>query len=315
LEIGPGDEVILADTNWIATCAPIVHLGATPVFVDIDPKTWCIDPDKAEKAITKKTKAIIATHLYGNLCRIDWLNKVIEGKNIALIEDAAEAIGSLWNGKWAGSMGTFGVFSFHGTKTMSTGEGGMLVTNRLRINRSVRKLNNHGRSLGGTIDFFPEALGYKFKISNLQAAMGLAQTERAIHLIQCKRWIFSQYVLGLYGESNEMKSKIVTNMENENLCFPGYWMPTITLTDPSISVAEKKLEQIRRWFSVFGIDARGVFPPLSSLPMFCDFPLPPNERNPKAYDFFRRSMNLPSYHDMTKEEIDIICNIIKEVVK
>ncbi len=119
LGIGPGDEVILADTNWIATAAPIVHLGATPVFVDILEDTWCVDPDLVEKAITPKTKAIVAVHLYGNLCEMDRLLAIGAGHGIPVIEDAAEAIGSVYHGQRAGSMGRFGAFSFHGTKTLT----------------------------------------------------------------------------------------------------------------------------------------------------------------------------------------------------
>ena len=128
LGIGPGDEVILADTNWIASAAPIVHLGAKPVFVDILADSWCIDPNLAEAAITPRTKAIIAVHLYGNLCEMHRLLEIGEKYGLPIIEDAAEAIGSIDHGKRAGSMGKFGAFSFHGTKTLTTGEGGMFVT-------------------------------------------------------------------------------------------------------------------------------------------------------------------------------------------
>ncbi len=122
LGIGPGDEVILADTNWIASVAPVVHLGATPVFVDILEDSWCLDPAQVEAAITSRTKAILSVHLYGNLCDMDRLRKLASDRGITLIEDAAEAIGSVWKGARAGSMGKFGVFSFHGTKTVTTGK-------------------------------------------------------------------------------------------------------------------------------------------------------------------------------------------------
>ena len=128
LGIGPGDEVILGDINWIASAAPVTYVGAKPVFVDVLPDTWCIDPEKAEASINSRTKAIIAVHLYGNLCDMDALLSIGEHHGIPIIEDAAEAIGSQWHGKRAGSMGNFGTFSFHGTKTITTGEGGMFVT-------------------------------------------------------------------------------------------------------------------------------------------------------------------------------------------
>ncbi|MGA2761066.1 MAG: aminotransferase class I/II-fold pyridoxal phosphate-dependent enzyme, partial [Candidatus Cybelea sp.] len=124
LGIGPGDEVVLADINWVASVAPIVNLGAEPVFVDILPDTWCLDPGKVEKAITKRTKAILAVHLYGNLCDMDALESISRKHGIPIVEDAAEAIGSTWKGAYAGSRGAFGAFSFHASKTMTTGEGG-----------------------------------------------------------------------------------------------------------------------------------------------------------------------------------------------
>lgn len=125
LGVKSGDEVILANTNWIATAAPIVHLGANPVFIDILSDTWCIDPARIEEAITPRTKAIIATHLYGNLCEMDVLNQISKKHNLHLIEDSAEALGSYYKDQHAGTLGAFGTFSFHGTKTLTTGEGGL----------------------------------------------------------------------------------------------------------------------------------------------------------------------------------------------
>src|SRR5690606_32765347 len=164
-----GDEVILADTNWIATAAPTVHLGATPVFVDILPDSWCIDPAAAERAITPRTKAIVATHIYGNVCEMDTLLKLADLHGVPLIEDAAEAIGSAWRGRPAGSMGLFGTFSFHGTKTITTGEGGMFVTNDPALFERVLTLSNHGRAKGQSKQFWPDMVGFKYKMSNIQA--------------------------------------------------------------------------------------------------------------------------------------------------
>ena len=145
LGIGPGDEVILADINWIATASPIVHLGAKPVLVDILESTWCIDPSQVEKAITPNTRAIIATHIYGNLCDMDALIRLGEKYNLSIIEDAAEAIGSTYKMKKAGSLGHFSTFSFHGTKTITTGEGGMFLTDDAELYETVLTLSNHGR--------------------------------------------------------------------------------------------------------------------------------------------------------------------------
>ena len=175
LGIGGGDEVILADLNWVATVSPIVHLGAKPVFVDVLEETWCIDPAKVREAINKKTKAIIVTHLYGNLCNMNELMEISNEFSIPIIEDSAEALGSKYNNRKAGSFGEFSVFSFHGTKTLTTGEGGMFVTNNKKLYEKVLILNNHGRNKSETKQFWSERIGFKFKMSNLDAALGLAQ--------------------------------------------------------------------------------------------------------------------------------------------
>ena len=193
LEVGPGDEVILADTNWIAVASAIVYSGAKPVFVDILPDTWCIDPAQVERAITPRTKAIIAVHLYGNLCDMNELLAIGEKYGIPVIEDAAEAIGSIFHGKRAGSIGKFGTFSFHGTKTLTTGEGGMFVTNDKKLYERVLVLSNHGRFQGQAKQFWPDMVGFKYKMSNVQAAIGCAQIERVDELILRKRSILSYY--------------------------------------------------------------------------------------------------------------------------
>ena len=141
LGIGSGDEVILANTNWIATAAPIIHLGAKPVFVDILSSSWCIDPAKAEAAITKNTKAIIAVHLYGNLCDMHKLKLIAKKYHLFLIEDSAESLGSVYYGQNTCSLGEFGTFSFHGTKVMTTGEGGMFVTDNKELYEKVLTLS------------------------------------------------------------------------------------------------------------------------------------------------------------------------------
>ena len=151
LGITSGDEIILGDINWIASAAPITYLGGVPAFVDVLPDTWCIDPAKVEAAITPRTKAIIAVHLYGNLCDMDRLLAIGAKHGIPVIEDAAEALGSVWHGRRAGSMGVFGTFSFHGTKTLTTGEGGMFVTQDDNLYEKVLTLNNHGRTRGQAV--------------------------------------------------------------------------------------------------------------------------------------------------------------------
>lgn len=297
--IGAGDEVILADTNWIATVAPVVHLGATPVFVDILPDTWCLDPIKVEQAITQRTKAIIATHLYGNLCEMTALRALAEKYHLLLIEDAAEALGSEYHGQKAGSIGAFGTFSFHGTKTMTTGEGGMFVTNDSNLYERVLTLSNHGRSRHQTKQFWPDEIGYKFKMSNIQAALGCAQLERIDELVGAKRKVFSRYKTLLSHHAD-----LTLNPEPQGR-LNSYWMPTVVFSKSS----GIKQEQLISAFQKENIDARVFFWPLSSLPMFT-----PKPENQQAYDIAQRAINLPSYSEMTSKEIDSVSNVVCNLI-
>ena len=289
LGIGPGDEVILADTNWIASAAPIVHLGAKPVFVDILPDSWCLDPALVEQAITPCTKAILAVHLYGNLCAMDELLAIGERHGIPVIEDAAEAIGSVYHGRRAGSMGRFGAFSFHGTKTLTTGEGGMFVTNDADLYERVLTLSNHGRARGQTKQFWPDVVGFKYKMSNIQAAIGCAQLERIDELVNCKREILAYYKAAL-----EELPGVAMNPEPPGT-INGAWMPTVVF-DRETGITREILQAA---FAEENIDARVFFHPLSGLPMFDKSNL-----NPIAASIPERAINLPSYHDMMNAEQD-----------
>ena len=299
LGVGPGDEVIIADTNWIASAAPIVHLGAKPVFVDVLPDSWCIDPDQVEAAITPRTKAIMAVHIYGNLCDMDRLLELGRRHGLPVIEDAAEAIGSVYRGARAGSIGAFGAFSFHGTKTVTTGEGGMFVTNDADLYERVLTLSNHGRARGQTRQFWPDEVGFKYKMSNIQAALGVAQMERIDELIARKRQIFATYrrrLAQMPGVSLNPEPEHVVN---------GAWMPTAVF-DRETGVTRERLQDA---FSAANIDARVFFHPLSGLPMFVDHP-----ENVHAHDLPTRAINLPSYHDMTEEEIGRVCQVVADVL-
>ena len=297
--LGPGDEVILADTNWIATVAPVIHLGATPVFVDILPDTWCIDPAAAEAAITPHTRAIIATHLYGNLCDMDALLDIGKRHGIPIIEDAAEAIGAKHRGRPAGSMGAFSTFSFHGTKTLTTGEGGMFLTSDTALYDRVLTLSNHGRDKAQRKQFWADVVGYKFKMSNLQAAIGCAQMERIEALTARKREILHAYKARL-GRINGVSM----NPEPEHT-LSGAWMPTVVFAE-GLGVER---DAIMAAFQNADIDARVFFYPLSAQPMFT-----PVRNNVHAHSICERAINLPSFHDMTDRDIDRVCTVIEALV-
>jgi perosamine synthetase len=300
LGIGPGDEVILADTNWIASAAPITYLGAQPVFVDILSDTWCINPELAEAAITPRTKAIMAVHLYGNLCEMDQLLTIGEKHGIPVIEDAAEAIGSIYHGARAGSIGKFGTFSFHGTKTLTTGEGGMFVTNDPELYERVLTLSNHGRARGQTKQFWPDMVGLKYKMSNIQAAVGCAQLERIDELIGRKRKIF-QY----YQEHLGHLPGLSMNPEHDGTA-NGYWMPNVVF-DLETGICR---EDIQAAFGDQQIDARVFFWPLSSLP----FLTKEDCNNTNSQSIPGRAINLPSYHDLTDGELDRVIAVVKQLV-
>ncbi|MGC4795748.1 DegT/DnrJ/EryC1/StrS family aminotransferase [Micromonospora saelicesensis] len=298
--IRPGDEVIVPDITWIATVAPIVHLGATPRFADIDPLTWCLDPDSVTSLINERTRAVVAVHLYGNPCDVVRLAQICDRHGIALIEDAAEGIGTVVDGHEAGSVGYFSVFSFHGTKTMTTGEGGMLLTGDRSFQELVRVLNNHGRPAHSAAEFVPEVIGYKYRMSNLQAALGLGQVERLDELSARKIWILAEYRRRL---SKLGAVRFNSCAARDRL---GGWMPTIEWLDPTgISAAE-----VRRTLAAAGIDARPVFPSLSGLPLFDQ----PAEPCPVARRFATRALNLPSYHDISEFDIDRVCTAVTKVL-
>lgn len=297
LGIGRGDEVIMADTNWIATASPVVNLGATPVFVDILENSWCIDPSKAEAAITPNTKAIVAVHLYGNLCEMDRLLEIGDKYEIPVIEDAAEAIGSQFQTKRAGSMGVFGAFSFHGTKTLTTGEGGMFVTSDEGMYDRVLTLSNHGRAQTQSKQFWPDEIGFKYKMSNLQAAVGCAQIERIEELVTKKREILDAYrekLLCVPGVTMNPEPRGTVN---------GSWMPTVVF-DGRMGVTRETLQEN---FARANVDARVFFWPLSSLPMFDSA-----THNIHAQDIASRAINLPSYHDMGEDDIARVVRVIIE---
>lgn len=298
LGVQAGDEVIVPDITWIASVEPVLYIGAKPVLVDVLPDTWCIDPDKIKQAITPRTKAIIVVHLYGNLVDMDAVMQIASDRNLKVLEDAAEGWGSEYNGRKAGSIGDAGVFSFHGTKTIATGEGGMLVTSDKDVYERAIILNDHGRDPKVGKTFWMENYGYKYKMSNLQAAMGCAQLQRAEELIDKKREIFSWY-----------KSLLQSTDYSLNPEHPGtknsYWMPTL-IFDEKLGVDRDELFKFMRSMNV---DTRPFFYPLSSLPMF------EKQNNPVSYGIYERGINMPSYHDLGYQDVKYVCDLISEFVK
>jgi perosamine synthetase len=298
LGIGPGDEVIIPEITWIATAAPVSYVGATPVFVDVDPNTWCLSAAALEKAITPRTKAVITVDLYGGMPDYDAITAITQKHGIALIEDAAQSIGASYHGKMIGSFGRTSVFSFHGSKTLTTGEGGMLATDDSQLHQRVLFLRDHGRPPGDKL-FLNSEVAFKYRMSAVQAAMGLAQTERLDDLISRKRAIFGWYRDAL-GEIPGVRMN-TEPAGTHNV----YWMVTVVL-DPKYGLDKNAL---MKGLSERGIDTRPFFAPLSSQGAYEAFAgsAGARERNPVAYAVSSHAINLPSALCLTKDQVDYVC--------
>lgn len=300
LGVGPGDEVIVPDATWIASVAPVRYVGATPVFVDIDRESWCLSSAAFEAAITERTKAAIVVDLYGSMPDWDALNAIATERGVTLIEDAAEAIGSRWRDRPAGSFGTLSAFSFHGSKTLTTGEGGMLVLDDDAVLARVLQLRDHGRAPGDTM-FFNEEVGWKYKMSSMQAALGLAQLERVDELVTRKREIFSWYREALQGWNG-----ISLNPDVEGL-YNSYWMSTMVL-EPRLGITK---EQLIPRLKAEGVDARPFFYPLSAIPAFRDTPQAEVARsNRVAYEVSASGINLPSALSLNREDVQQVVAVL-----
>jgi len=305
LGVGPGDEVIVPDLTWIATSAPIAYVGASPVFADVDPVTWCLDPDSVSRLITGRTRAVIAVDLYGGMPAFARLAALCDAHGLALIEDAAEGIGSRWNGAPAGSFGVTSVFSFHGSKTLTTGEGGMLVTNDLALFERVLVLRDHGRR-PGDIAFCNDEVAFKYKMSALQAALGQAQLDRIEELVGMKRRLFSWY-----HDRLNTRTDLVLNAEPLGTV-NSYWMTT-AVVDPARGLDKQGLAAA---LADAGIATRPVFHPLSSLPAYAHLPESARARdvNGVSRRLGRFGLNLPSALSLTEDDVDYVCRHLCQVM-
>lgn len=301
LGIKKGDEVIVPNITWVATAKAISYVGATPVFADILINDWTLDTRSFERLITKKTKAVMPVHLYGQPASMKKIISIAKKYKIFVVEDAAPAIGAKFDGKKCGTFGEFGAFSFQGAKLLVSGEGGMLVTNNYKLYKKALKISNHGRNEKKT--FIIDSEGVKFKMSNIQAALALAQLERINELIALKRRIFEWY----YHELKDVKN-IFLNLESANTKSI-YWMTSIYLN--------KKINCSRKFFIDklydYKIDTRPVFPELSSFKIWGKY----NDQNKYLNSSLisERAINLPSGVCLTKSDIVNVCNKIKLILK
>ena len=305
LGIGAGDEVVVPDATWIASSAPITYVGAEPVFADIDEQTWCLDPSAFEAAITPRTRAVIPVDIYGNVPDMDAIREVAARHNVAVVEDAAEAAGAEYKGRKAGALGDTGVFSFHGSKTLTTGEGGMLVTDREDLYRRALVLRDHGRRPGDKY-FWNMEVAHKYKMSSMQAALGLAQLERIDELVERKREIFAWYA----GQLKDVEGVTLNYEAPETRSV--YWMITVIL-DPRFGIQKDRLMEL---LGERHIDSRPFFHPLSSIPAYAGLPQAARARetNRVAYRISPYGLNLPSGLNLTEEKVAYVCDALKSIL-
>tara|TARA_Y100001934_G_C12361335_1_gene780924 strand:- start:1684 stop:2787 length:1104 start_codon:yes stop_codon:yes gene_type:complete len=292
LGIGPGDEVIVPTLTYIASVNPISYVGAKPVFVDSLEDTWNIDPKAVVAKITKKTKAIMIVHLYGNPCDMDQIESICRDHDLYMIEDAAEAIGSQYRNKHAGSFGTVAAFSFFGNKTITTGEGGMVASNNKALIERAAYIKS--QSVSTVKEYWHEEIGFNYRMTNICAAIGLAQLENIGLVLKKKQQIAEWYRQGLATTSIKFQ-------EIKLDCISSHWMVSV------LALNANKLEKIRTYLKCHDVETRPLFPAVHRMPMYKQ-----DQSFPVAESLCERGLNLPSFPELSKEDIEYICKLIKQ---
>ncbi|MGI6856911.1 DegT/DnrJ/EryC1/StrS family aminotransferase [Mesorhizobium sp. 1B3] len=292
LGIGPGDEVLVPTLTYIASANAVTYTGANVVFVDSEPDHWQMDLADAERKITPKTRAIMPVHLYGHACDMEGIRHLAREYGLFVIEDCAEAIGTRFDGKLVGTLGDVGCFSFFGNKTVTTGEGGMLVTSDLSLADRISRLK--GQGLARDREYWHDLVGFNYRMTNICAAIGSAQMEHIEQVVARKRQLANIYGQELAGLPVSVHGERAGTEHS-------YWMVTI-LTD-----AAEDRDPLRSHLRERGIETRPIFHPVHRMHMY----LRPGQAFPVAEDLSRRGINLPSYPDLSDEDVGIICSEIR----
>jgi perosamine synthetase len=296
--IGSGAEVIIPTLTFAATANAVLHVGAQPVFVDSTLDTWCLDPIQVERNINERTRAVIAVHLYGQPAEMEHLRKICDHNHLLLIEDAAEAHGARYFGEPVGSLGDIACFSFYANKIVTTGEGGMLVTDNQEFANHARLLANHGMS--EKRKYWHEIVGFNFRMSNLQAAVGVAQMERVTELVEAKKSIAARYFSELSSIPGLKCAPIVDGTESV------YWCFGIILDEKQQVTPKSVIDQAREE----GIEFNPFFPPLHLMPPY------PGERgeHPISEVLSDYGLLLPAHSRLTEEEQERVIAFLKKVL-
>lgn len=295
-DIGPGDEVIVPDLTFIATANAVQYTGATVVCVDVEKSSLCIDPCKVEAAITARTKAIVPVHIYGHPADMVALKLIAQRHGLVIIEDSAEAHGAEVLGQRAGSLGNCGIFSFYGNKIITSGEGGMITTDDHALYERLCLLRDHAMSKERR--YWHDLVGFNYRMTNLQAALGVAQMERIDELLERKRQIFHTYHRLLSGHPGLRLNYEAPWAKNV------YWMVCLEIDGFNGQRRDAFMQQLKQR----GIDSRPYFYPVSDMPMYAD------ADTPVAHELHQRGMNLPSYYDLDDASIKYICENIVTIL-
>ena len=297
LGIGAGDEVIVPTLTYIASVNAVTYTGARAVFCDSLKEDWNINPEEIKKKITKKTKAILPVHLYGFPCNMDAITDIAEEYGLKVVEDCAEAFGTKTGGKHAGTFGNIGMFSFFGNKTITTGEGGMLITSDEKLFNNIKMIKGQGQSF--TKRYWHEIIGYNYRMTNIQAAIGLAQIERIDKILQRKHEIASAYRELLKGAGVEFQKTKPGNT-------PSDWLISVLL--PENADRDKTIGVMAE----MGVDTRPVFYCASALPMYL------NESNEERFhaaeNISARGISLPSYPALKDEDVKTAADSLKKAI-
>jgi perosamine synthetase len=297
LGITAGDEVIIPDLTFVATANAVAYTGATPVLADIDADTLCLDPLSVKSLITPRTRAIMPVHLYGHPADMDALTEIAETNNLAIIEDAAEAHGAEYKGRRVGGLGRCGVFSFYGNKVITTGEGGMLTTNDQAFYLRAKRLRDHAMSAERR--YFHEERGFNYRITNLQAALGVAQLERIDEFLDRRAEIMDWYTSEIATTGKIRLNRV------KNWAKSAFWMICLEVD----GFDETRRDAFMRELKARGIDSRPYFCTMSSMPMYRQAPLP--IANGKA----GIGLNLPSYYELTRSDVRRIGSGVNEILR
>lgn len=294
LGIGPGSEVVIPGFAYLGAANVAILCGARPVFAEVDPATWCLTAEAVEHVLTPKTKAVVAIDTYGNMCEMDSLRALLGSKNIPLIEDAAEALGSTFKRQLSGTFGAIGTYSFHATKTITTGEGGMVVTDDEHLHEQMQLYRSHGMARQRRY-YWHEVAGHNFRLTNFQAAMGCAQFAHFAEVKQARADLHRQYRQRLQAEQG------ITLQRFEADVAPVLWALALRL-DPTAFPQGR--DEVMRQMREHGIECRPGFYAACQQPIYDAAPLAVCE------DLARQVLSLPCYVGLEEEEVDYICRTL-----